>query len=481
MTTPEHCCGFDNYFCEVLNICLTVGELCQLPNIPPVTFTPLIHSGSSSELDPESGDGHVISVLLSNGTNKTAVDSQGEEVSIAIVEVSSVSPLEGEWQYGLCQSGDEGGCEKWVWYPVGVVSDTRALVLPSVARVRFLRLGVALEGVVWMRVRLWDGNQDGYLGETQDLVRHSLPHHLPTLPFSTTGAFSENSTLLTTLLLPLLPLPTLPPSPPLTFTPLPEDTPITGNPGNTVEELVIRVVVPELPVLPEDEIPGFPKSFSFEEFETREPFAVREFFDRVRGVNPGRQQRQSVVERGLGPGIGIRLVSESEEGRWQVAWNGDARQYVYVSSFLTSPDKVLLLNTTARIRFIPKPDYCGCVSIPFQPWDGYWNETEAERTETGFLVTTDTALLEFSVNEPVLASMNIECSSDKPVILVNRLQLEPIPYYISHTYDRLFTMIVSVETSVLRGNRERLSELLHLILEEEVSILRIAGHHSDSR
>ena len=491
MAHPSHCCGETGYFCDILSTCLPAGGICQLPNIPPIVSTPLIHLGSSLDLDSESGDSHVISELLSNGSGIPAVDSQGEEVSIAIVAVSAVSSLEGEWQFGLCSNSSSNSnssegedCALWVWSPVGVVSETHALVLPSVARLRFVRRGVALEGVVWVRVRLWDGNEEGYLSPASDLVRHSHPHTLTTLPFSENGPFSQNHTLVTLLLLPLLPLPSLPPSHHPTLTSIDEDTPITTNYGNTVREVVSQIVVPELPVLPDNVIGGFPESFSFAEFESREPAAVREYLERVQRVNPTRQQRQSFVERGLGPGIGIRSVSEIEEevkGRWQVSWNGDVRRFVYVSSLLSATNQILLLNTTAQIRFVPKPDFCGQVSIPFQPWDGYWNETETNLMGTGFLVAMDTIFSEFNLNEVVSASITVECLPDKPVLLVDRLQLEPIPYYITHTYDRLFTVIVSVETSMLRGNQERLSELLHLTLEQEVTILRVASHHHEMR
>ena len=247
----------------LLNQCLALSEICQLPNVPPVVFTPLIHLTNP---EPQSGDGHVISELLSNGTNSTAVDSQGEELSIVIIQTSDISPTDGEWQFGLCSNtswllGDGEECRLWEWSSVGVVSETRALVLPSTARLRFLRLGVALEGVVWMKVKLWDGNQDGYLSSSSDLVRHSLPHHLSTLPFSHNGPFSENTTFITALLLPLLPLPSLPDYTPLTLSPVTEDTPITANRGNTVEDLVLQVLVPELPVLPEDTILWPPRQF----------------------------------------------------------------------------------------------------------------------------------------------------------------------------------------------------------------------------
>ncbi|CAI8026957.1 Protocadherin Fat 4 [Geodia barretti] len=61
--SPEHCCGSGGFFCDALNQCLALSEICQLPNVPPVVFTPLIHLPNP---DPQSGDGHVISELLSN-------------------------------------------------------------------------------------------------------------------------------------------------------------------------------------------------------------------------------------------------------------------------------------------------------------------------------------------------------------------------------------------------------------------------------
>ena len=489
--TQDQCCAEGDFFCDVLNTCLTDGNVCAPPNIPPTTSTTLIHIESSSNFDPESGDGHVISELLSNnGSDSVAVDSQGEEVSIAIVETSPTSSSEGEWQYGVCVSSsnnqsasvdDECGSIEWSAVVVGSVSEERALLLPSGARVRFVRRSSWLEGVVWMRAKLWDGNEDGYLSPTADAVRHSQPHYQTTLPLSLTGAFSENSTLFTVLLLPVAPPPSLSPSAPLTLTPLAEDTPITGNPGNTVQELVLQVLVPELPVLPVDLIHGFPDNLPYSEFERLVPLAADEYLARVNEVNPTRLQRQGVIERGLAPGIGIRLGSQDEvKGRWQVSWNGDVRQFVYVSSLLSSTNHILLLNTTARLRFIPIPDFCGQVSIPFHPWDGYWNESKTNESDSRFLVTMDTALSEYNLNNVSSLSLTVECSPDKPVLLVNRVKLDPLPYYIAYSYERLFTVIVSMETSALRGERDRLSELLHLTLETEVSILRIAGH-TDTR
>ena len=484
MTSPTHCCGQHGFYCDILSQCLFQGDTCSLPNATPIAFTTLIHVESILNFDPDiSGDGHVISELLSNNSNSPVVDSQGEEVSIAVIEISDLLPSFGEWQFSTCamngnQSSLRGGaeCELGEWEPMEMVSEDHALLLPSVARLRFVRRAVELEGAVWMRVKLWDGNEDGYLSPTTDAVRYSQPHYSNTLPFSATGPFSENSTLLTALLFPVIPRPSLSLSPP-TLSPLKEDTPITSNPGDTVEELVVRVLIPDLPVLPENVIRGFPHTLFLAEFEHLEPLEVKEYLTRVKEVNPTRLQRQSIMERGLAPSVGIRLSIDDDEvkGRWQVSWNGDVRQFVYVTSLLSSTNQILLLNTSARIRFVPVPDYCGQVSIPFQAWDGYWNETEINQSERGFLVALDTSLSQYNVNQVVLATLAVECVPDKPVFLVNRVQLEPVPYYISYNYEQLLTLIVSMETGVLRDERDRLSELLHVTLEQEINILRIAS------
>ena len=476
----SQCCEEGAFFCAILGVCLSDDEVCELPNIPPAVFTTLIHLEPPLNFELGSGDGHMIRALLSNGSNSPAVDSQGEEVSIAVVEIPNVPPWQGEWQYATCTanlSATSDGCDLGEWTTVRSVSEDSALLLPSSARLRFVRRAIELEGAVWLRVKLWDGNEDGYLSPTPDLVRQSQPHHSSTLPFSPTSAFSKDSMMLTLLLLPTIPLPSLPSHSPLTLSLITEDTPITGNPGSTIRELVLQVVVPDLPVLPEDVIQGLPDTLPFSVFASLQPAAVREYLDRGKGVNPTRLLRQSVADRGLGPGVGIRLDTLTDEGkgRWQVSWNGDVRQFVFVNSLLSSTNQILLLNTTARIRFIPVPDYCGNVSIPFQPWDGYWNETETNTTEYGFLVTMDTTLSQYNLNNLLMATQTVECIPDKPVILVNKVQINPIPYYISYDYERLFTVIVSMKTGVLRDKRDQFSDLLHVTLEQEITILRIAA------
>ena len=480
-----HCCGENGYFCDVLRCCLGNGEVCQLPNVAPVVDTPLIHVESILNFEPNlagSGDGHVIHQLLSNNSNSPAVDSQGEEVSIAIVEISSIPQSQGEWQFGLCtNTSDVEPCQVEEWNGISSVSDESALLLPSSARVRFVRRSVELEGAVWVRVRLWDGNEDGYLSPAMDIVRFSPPRYASTLPFSPTGAFSEDTFLLSLLLLPSLPPPQFSPLAPLRLSNILEDTLVTGNHGNMFQELVVEVSVPYLKVLPENEIEGFPErsgsvSESVGSYGNLLPLGVREeYLERVREVNPTRLQRQSVMEQGYSPGVGIRLDSNIT-GNWQVSWNGDVMTYVFLDTLISSSNQILLLNTSARIRFVPNPDYCGQVSIPLQAWDGYWNETASSRTEGGFLVTMETALSPYNLNSQLEETTQVvECVPDKPVILVSLFQLEPVSYYVSYDYEQVITLIVSMEASTLRAEQDRLAELLRVILEEAVAIVRIAA------
>ena len=492
VSSLAQCCGLNAYYCNILERCLGNDEVCRLPNIAPVVAAPLIHVDSVSNFDLESagsGDGHVIGWLLSNNLTHPAVDAQGEELSVAIIEISDILELEGAWQYGMCPNTSWSLCRVEEWVGIGTVSESNALVLPSLARIRFVQfITEKVEGAVWVRVKLWDGNRDGYLSESTDLVRSVQPHYASTLSFSPSGAFSENTTLLSLLLLPTLPPPLLTPhtltpsQPSVHFANIQEDVSIVGNRGNVIEALV-GVSVPDLPILPEDEIEGFPDipvsdSGLTGSYDDLLPIGVRnEYLSRVKGVNPTRLERQIATEHGQSAGVGINLSADVIAG-WQVAWNGDVRKFVFLESLTTSSatNQILLLNTSARVRFVPGRDYCGSVSILLHAWDGYWNETESTRLAGGFLVTNQTALSAYNLNnQSNVATQLVECTPDKPVIQVSPVQLQPAPYYLSYEYERLFTLIVSAETEYVRAERERLSELLQVILEVEIELLRIAS------
>ena len=102
------CCEADTYYCDVLESCIDSGLRCELPNVAPVASLRLIHIKSLVAFDSDavySSQGYVIAQLLGNGTH-IAVDSQGEQISIAIVQASPISVDQGEWQYSLCGDDD---------------------------------------------------------------------------------------------------------------------------------------------------------------------------------------------------------------------------------------------------------------------------------------------------------------------------------------------------------------------------------------
>ena len=200
-------CGVEGYYCEILGHCLANGAICRLPNAPPNVPSDLIYVDTIEyySANVPSDNGRMVGLLLGNASD-VGMDSQDEEVSIAIIEASNIATAYGVWQYALCH-GDFPTCmtcsDISSWTDIGTVSETAALYLPSTACLRFWRKLVALDGSVWLKAKLWDGNTDGYLSNTTTLVRHQEPHYATTLPYSPTGAISQNFTLFTSLLLPV--------------------------------------------------------------------------------------------------------------------------------------------------------------------------------------------------------------------------------------------------------------------------------------
>ena len=476
------CCGFSAYYCDVLGQCLALGERCELPNIAPVIRSSLIYLESILSFSPSdvlSSTGHVIGLLLSNNSSP-AVDSQGEEVGIAIVEVSSIPPLYGEWQYALCTDAPAdsyGACSNItsMWLPISDVSEMNALILTNSARVRFVQRAVELSGAVWVRAKLWDGNQDGFLSPSRDIVRSSEPHYNSTLPFTSNSAYSESTTLITILVHPLIEPPMFSEQATFQFSSIQEDIVFVQNRDNTVTDLVTSINTPNFAVLPEDAIEGFPSAI----FEPLLEPSVREsYYAQVQVVNPTRRQREAAQGSGQDLGVGVSFSPDEGSGRWQVTLDGDPRTFVYLDSVISTSDQILLLNTSAKLRFLPTDDFCGSTgsSLFIQAWDGFWNESFASMLENGYITTPGTeenaSLSQYNLNEPQAVEIDIMCIPDKPIALVNQVQLDPIPYQITHRYERLFTVLVDRELSSLRAEEERFSDFLQLTLQNEVDLRR---------
>lgn len=485
------CCGVDGYHCDVLDRCLTMGIRCELPNIAPIVNNPLIYLETIEDFQPIfPGDGFVVSSLLGN-SDTGAVDSQGEEISVAIVQASNIDSSYGEWQYAVCEEADfslagSGDClditSDWISIDASVLSETNALLLPSNARVRFVRRAIELDGGVWLRVKLWDGNVDGFISTRSDLVRSHTPSFETTLPYTPTSAFSQNTTLLVIVILPLISPPVFNSNASLRLTNIREDVIFANNLGNQISDIVVSVDIPNFEELAEDRVEGFEEINSQDFSESLLPRSVRTtYYQQVAIVNPTRKERISAAQSGGSPGVAILLPQNTGSGIWQVSVTGDVRTFVNLNSVLTNTDDILLLGTMARLRFLPASEFCGFEQISIRPWDGYWDMSVASRLENGFLRVTSPeansftpALSVTNLNEPVEVGVNVICTQDKPVVLVNRALLDPIPYRIAYRYERVFTVIVDRPAAVVREERERLSDYLVLTLEVTVDIKRIA-------
>lgn len=495
VTDILQCCGPNGNYCDVLNVCLEVGARCELPNIAPVVDKSLIYIETIESFQPGvSNQGHVVYSLLGNvtGMSGPAVDSQGEEVSVAIVQVSNTQSSGGEWQYAMCvdpptdlYSTCSNINSSWVTIDVTTLSETNALVLPNTARVRFVRKAIELDGAVWLRVKLWDGNTDGFVSPRKDLVRTHVPSIETTLPYTSNGAYSENATLLVAVIIPLITPPSFSSEASLQLSTITEDVVFANNLGNQVTDIVRSVYVPDFKVLAEDRIEGFEDLVapSPQYFEQLLPTDVRDlYYSQVERVNPTRKERQLALESGQSPGVAVTLGS-NPRGTWQVSLNGDQRLFVNLSSILLNPENILLLNTTARLRFLPMLDLCGYDYILVRPWDGYWNQSADSFLDNGFLVASELEIISTNVSTAVISNYNfndferveieVTCVPDKPVLLVNQVLLDPIPYRILHRYERVFTVLIERDTVFVRAERERFADFIQITLQEPVVVKRI--------
>lgn len=489
LSDMTQCCQLNEYYCEVLDRCSSVGERCELPNIAPAVESSLIYIDSITDFGKSSSAsvGYTIADVLSGNSSFPATDSQGEEVSIAVVGSSTVLPSEGEWQYCICRdlSSNVTCCTRSAeWVRISDVLESHALVLPSTARLRFERRSVEFEGATWLRVKLWDGNQDGYLSPGTDIVQRVRPHFNSTILYSSSGSFSLNTTLLAVLVHPLIRRPEFDSAASFKLSPITEDVPFVYNRGNTISDIVTAVTTHDFPVLPEDRIEGFPSATLGDTMLPYEQLLPEKagvsYYDAVAWVNPTRKERHLAISLGRYPGVALSFdPAGSYGGYFQVSQHGDERLYIDVNPLITRNGSFLLLTTSARLRFLPSEEFCGTASILLRAWDGFWNETLATVVDNGYLIAntvngTD-MFSEYNLNEWVRTTIDVECILDKPVLQQQELLISPIPYQILHLYERLFTVQIALQADSLRVEESRLVDFLQLILQQDIYIRRITS------
>ena len=485
----KRCCGVSGYFCDILNTCLPIGDICELPNIAPEIEQELILLEEVIGFDNAtiySSLGHVVGLLLS-GNNTPAVDTQGEELGIAITGVSDISPSLGQWQYSLCRDSSTdsyGNCSDITteWFSISTsVNDTNALFIPNTGRIRFVRRSVEIEGVVWMHAKLWDGNPDGFISSESTLVRNQTPHYNTTIPFSSNSAVSELSTLITVLHIPVTVAPQFNPNAHLTFSTIREEERFVDNNGNTVEELVLNIYLPSPVILSTEDVIGFPSppsGSSVTSYQDQLPSEVVDrYFTAVGAVNPIRRARLNAIMNDQLPGVGLSHDPiNNPTGRWQVSLDGSSTDWIYLDTIIAGSSQYILLDTSVRIRFVPAMNYYGEASIRIRPWDGIYDESLVT-ADGDFVIVMDNAapssVSQFGINQWQTASVSVMRVLDRPIALRTEVYLDPIPYFITYKYDSLFTVQIDTEVDTARANRATLENYFQVIFIVAINILRI--------
>ena len=482
VTDLVRCCSTDELYCEVLSTCLDVNLRCELPNIAPVNLQELYYLGTLSNYSAAETSipwpVFEISDILGNGTH-LALDSQDEELSIAITGASDLSPPRGEWQFSLL------GTEEWTGIDPAALSNANALLLPSTAQLRHVRTVIELDGAVWLRVKLWDGNEDGYISSNDSLVRSADPSFASTLPYLPNGAFSGTSSLLAVLVLPLNSPPLFQPSSSSwRFEGIAEDISVGTNLGDVLSDVLSPVYLPNFAILSTSAIEGFPSvGVDYEQLLPAE--ARGGYFEAVAAVNPTRVQRQMASLSGQQPGVGVAFdpVAANDSGVWQVTMGDNLQLFVNLNTVLTSHSTAALLDYRARLRFLPAPNFCGQASVLLAAWDGVLSGSIAPLSPGGYVTvnlplaadaSSTSTLSRYNLGSWEKGVVSIQCMSDPPVMVAGRIQTSVIPYQLVHTYSRLFTVLVDREVAEVRQQTGTLAVYLQIVLLQPVVIKRMA-------
>jgi hypothetical protein len=127
-----------------------------------------------------------------------------------------------------------------------------------------------------------------------------------------------------------------------------------------------------------------------------------------------------------GPARGIAVTSASSfNGTWQYLLEG-SNTWTGIGG--VSNSAALLLPDSAKVRFLPKPDFNGVVSLRYRAWDGTGPDTVGDKVDTAgktggsgpFSIAQESALLTVkAVNDkPVLGGISgsVGYVHDKPAI-----------------------------------------------------------------
>ena len=486
LPSEQQCCSAMENYCDVLASCLPNNGRCELPNVAPRVEQSLFLAEVVMSFDEDtiySSDGYVVGLLLSSD-NETATDSQGEELGVAITEVQDVSLSLGEWQFATCRDsvGDTFGTCRYLTSPWQLlpsrIDQSNAFLLPPDSRLRFVRKTLELEGAIWLRVKLWDGNKDGYLSPEQNLTRSETPHFESTLPFTANGAFSEETSLVALLLYPETTQPEFPDvGVAVQLSAINEEEIPLYNKGNVLRDVIGSVQLTDLPVINDFIIGGFPSvppQLNISHYQALLPSNIIDgYFEAVSKANPPRKARAYARAMNQSPGVALSFdpPTDSTTGRWQVSGSTSAFDWTYLDDVIDE-SSVVLLNLSALVRFTPSKDFHGKVSVRLQPWDGFWNDTIATVTPDNYIVASSLSNQSLSLNSVVRAELEVLSVEEAPIILERFFELDPLPYSILYNYARLFTLEIEQPVDVLRQDQGTIAQLLQVALGHAVNLKR---------
>ena len=482
----RQCCTVGMYYCEVLETCLLTGVECRLANIPPIIDTGLVYIDTIDSYGSAlyGYNGRMIGSILSNDSDAIATDSQSEEISVIITGLSSDPVNEGQsasgvWQYSLC-SGSLNDCMSCSsipsWMNITQVSESSALYLPNTACIRYWRGAESLEGAVWLRIKIWDGNTNGFHSNSTTLVRSIIPYYGPVLNYTSNGGLSMDHTLLVSLLLPII----QPPSLMISSLTLLEDTPLTDNKGHTLSDIT-NISMNYLPLLPTTTIQGLSAIN-----ETLLPVeAVTHYYNAVTIANDIRLQRQAALNNGQEVGIALSLNTTANNNNWQVSLNGDPQLFVYITDILTSSDQILILNSTALIRYLPSVSFNGPVQLSLSAWDGvlssFITNTLMIHDMTVHIGSFQSAFNQYHVSMNQLMTLTVVNVPDDPIITTSSFTLSPLPYNLDYVHNSMITILIDRNISITRPMVDNIQNILSVVLEESVTVRRAYSSPDQNR
>ncbi len=480
----KYCCGNNGFYCDVLSTCLDINDICKLPNIAPTITQHLVYYGTVEDILSDQ-NGRMIGTLLGSDDN-LATDDQGEEIGITIVETSDINDTLGEWQYAEC-FGDINICKHCSnissWTSIAAsVSESSGLFLSNTICLRFQRKSLSLVGASWLRVKAWDGNQDGYISSEKTLVRYQPPFTATTLPFTSTTFVSYNSTLLTVLLLPVNSYPIINNSNPQ-LTAIEENIELQMNTGDSVDDITTSIFLDYLPILESSTINGLPSldghGMSID-YTKHFPsvVTVNTFYETIETINPIRIDRISTNQK---PSIAVQLYPGGE-GQWQVSLSGDPQLYTYLTDIVSDTGSLLLLNTSSLIRYIPNPYFNGIATLTVYPWDGVLPGSSMKHIINDITAFT-ASLEEFSpknLNNVSYLTVTVIQKEQPPLITASSVSLSPIAYAMNFFYDSSFTITVTKSYDNLDMDVNDIENILYLVLDHQAVVHSIVPAY-DSR